>query len=145
MLDNSPTQYWTHSIIYQKKRELAPLPLARFVGASNVGCMSSSRRRVVLAVCGRWNRGPKEPIARNTHIFAVIRREFSKLILFEQCHMESEFRTMQFHMRLFENNRFRNFVSTDRCSAHQLQQFHGKRDTVPGGETAVKNESITAS
>ena len=71
-LDNLKLDYWTQPIIYQKKRELAlynwhklwALPIVN-IGVA-VAAVSS-----LLCAEGQRKRGPKEPIARNTHIFAT--------------------------------------------------------------------------
>ena len=64
-LDNSPTGYWNQPIIYQKKRELALYHWCEQREQQSPPCRS------LLCAEGQQNRGPKEPIARNTHIFAT--------------------------------------------------------------------------
>ena len=65
------------------------LPIAQFVVTSDGGFVSSSRRRVGPCCAeGQRNRGPKEPIARNTHMLP--RDLIKRLGTFEIDHFDFE-------------------------------------------------------
>jgi hypothetical protein len=127
-LDNSPTGYWDQPIIYQKKRS-SPSTTGTSCGhfqqrvceqqsppcrtccvrkASGIGVQKSRSQGTHIFL-------PREPITLLDSETNSRNRLFSNNVVwnwnFKQFRVELEF---QFHTRLFENNRFRKFVSTDR-------------------------------
>ena len=136
-LDNSLTWHWNQPIIYQKTRELAVYQLHNLWSLLTLGLWAAVAAVSVLAVCGRPAESGSKRADRKEHAnFATWtncapkfggnsrNQSFSNantLNVTEACEqqscVESAFRTtleLQFHTRLFENNRFRKFVSTDR-------------------------------